>query len=215
VRFRGVHVFAASQLLDGAAIAANLEEGWRIARRAARLHGAPLECVNLGGGFGVAYHEGQREPNLKLVRRALFRIAGEARRDPAFRRTRFFLESGRFLASACGEYVARVVERKRSRGHVFLVLDGGMNHHLAASGNLGAVLRRDYPVRVIGRGGPREPVTVTGPLCTPLDILAAEARLPRSTCAGDLVAIGHSGAYALTASPVGFLSRPLPRQTLR
>ncbi len=114
-----------------------------------------------------------------------------------------------------GLYVCRVIDRKVSRGEVFLITDGGLHHHLAASGNFGQVIRKNYPVVIGNRvhGERREIVSVVGPLCTPLDVLAARMELSQAR-EGDLVAVFQSGAYGLTASPLGFLSHPAPLEVL-
>ena len=118
------------------------------------------------------------------------------------------LELGRYLVAEAGVYVCRVVDKKVSRGHTFLVCDGGMHHHLAASGNFGQVVRKNYPVTIGNRqGAPTERVSVVGPLCTPLDILADRMELPQADI-GDLVVVMQSGAYGASASPQGFLGHP-------
>jgi diaminopimelate decarboxylase len=95
-----------------------------------------------------------------------------------------------------------------SHGRTFLITDGGMQHQLAASGNFGQVIRRNYPIAVAKAFGrePEEAVTIVGCLCTPLDILADDVMLPRADV-GDLVAVFLAGAYGLTASPQAFLSQ--------
>jgi diaminopimelate decarboxylase len=125
------------------------------------------------------------------------------------------VELGRFIVGECGFYVTRVVDRKESRGKTFLVVDGGMHHQLAASGNFGQVIRRNYPVAIGGRTGDHdtETVSVVGCLCTPLDLLADDAALPRADV-GDLVVVFQAGAYGLTASPSAFLSHPAPVEML-
>jgi diaminopimelate decarboxylase len=112
-------------------------------------------------------------------------------------------------------YVTRVVDRKVSRGQVFLITDGGLHHHLAASGNFGQVIRRNYPVAIANRMNEQseEKVSIVGCLCTPLDLLADRIDLPRAEV-GDLVAVFQSGAYGLTASPVNFLSHPAAPEVL-
>jgi diaminopimelate decarboxylase len=129
--------------------------------------------------------------------------------------TGFALELGRWLVAESGVYLARVVDRKESRGETFLVLDGGLHHQLAATGNLGQVVRRNYPVSIAHRMGaePEETVSIVGPLCTPLDRLADRAPLPRAEV-GDLVAVFLAGAYGLTASPTAFLGHPVPAEVL-
>jgi diaminopimelate decarboxylase len=125
------------------------------------------------------------------------------------------VELGRYLMGEAGIYICRVLDRKVSRGHVFLVTDGGLHHHLAASGNFGQVIRKNYPV-VVGnrvRGVEREIVSVVGPLCTPLDLLADGMEMARADV-GDLIVVFQSGAYGLTASPTAFLSHPPPAEVL-
>jgi len=125
------------------------------------------------------------------------------------------VELGRYLVGEAGIYVCRVVDRKLSRGAVFLITDGGLHHHLAASGNFGQVIRRNYPVTVGTKAGvpEREVASVVGCLCTPLDLLADKVELPPAGV-GDLVVIFQSGAYGLTASPTAFLSHPAPVEVL-
>lgn len=126
---------------------------------------------------------------------------------------RVVLEPGRYLAGPAGVYVARVLAVKHSRGQRFVITDGGMHHHLAASGNLGQIVKRDFPVVAVSDLDGATPCTVSGPLCTPLDVLARAAPLPE-LAEGDLVAVLQSGAYGLTASPTGFLSHPMPAEVL-
>jgi diaminopimelate decarboxylase len=142
----------------------------------------------------------------------------EVGRDPLLKNARFLVEPGRFLVGEAGIYIARVVDVKVSREKKFLILDGGMHHHLAASGNLGQTIKRNYPVAILNRLGNGhdhagqalgEKVEVVGPLCTPLDVLARDVELPHAEV-GDLVGVFQSGAYARAASPLGFLSHPAP-----
>jgi len=149
------------------------------------------------------------------VRIGAAELFGSLADDPLFVGTRFIVEPGRFLAGPAGVYVSRVVSVKHSRGTRFIVLDGGMNHHLAASGNLGQVIKKDYPILNVSKPDDAscEPAVVVGPLCTPLDTLGRRVSLP-ITEPGDLIAIMQSGAYGLSASPVGFLSHRLPAEVL-
>jgi diaminopimelate decarboxylase len=129
--------------------------------------------------------------------------------------TRLVIELGRYLVAEAGIYVCRVVERKESHGQIYLVCDGGLHHHLAASGNFGQVIRKNYPVAIGNRivGDARETVSVVGPLCTPLDVLADRMELAKADT-GDLVVVFQSGAYGLTASPASFLSHPSALEVL-
>lgn len=208
--WRGVHVFAGSQSLDGAAIAEALTGALALAERLAEESGAGMPLVNLGGGFGIPYFAGETPIDVM----AIGQIVGAAiDRSPLG--ARYAVELGRWLVGESGVYLTRVIDRKHSRGETFLVTDGGMNHQLAASGNLGTVVKRNYPVAIATAApdAPTETVSVVGPLCTPLDRLADRVTLPVAR-AGDLVAVFMAGAYGLSASPTGFLGHPAPRELL-
>jgi len=215
VRFQGVHMFAGTQVLDAGVLVHQWRHTIAAARRASTLAGAPLATVDLGGGLGIPYFETERALDLDAMRALSATLFEEVKRDAQFTGTRFILEPGRFLVGPMGVYVCRVLAVKASRGSTFVVVDGGMNHHLAASGNLGQVIKRDYPIVNASRvtAEPTSEAVVVGPLCTPLDTLGRQARLP-ATKPGDLIAILQSGAYALSASPVGFLSHPMPAEVL-
>jgi len=205
--FLGFHIFAGSQNLDAEAIAETQQRGVQLALRLAAQAPAPLRLLNIGGGFGVPYFPGEQPLALaRLAERMEMLQRGLEKDSPA---TRLVVELGRYLVAEAGIYVCRVVERKLSHGHVFLVTDGGLHHHLAASGNFGQVIRKNFPVAAAARihGGPRETVSVAGPLCTPLDLLADELEMGHAD-AGDLIVVFQSGAYGLTASPVAFLGHP-------
>ena len=123
-------------------------------------------------------------------------------------------ELGRYLVADAGVYVTRVVDVKDTRGTTFVVTDGGMNHHLTATGNMGQVFRKPFPLANLSRlGGPDASVTVAGPLCTPLDVFGTKIELgePR---VGDLVGVFYSGAYGYSASNLGFLSHATPAEVL-
>jgi diaminopimelate decarboxylase len=169
--------------------------------------------LNLGAGFGIPYFPGESPLELEPIGASLAALLPRVR--AAFGQVRVSLEAGRYLVGEAGVYVARVVERKVSRGQVFLVTDGGLHHHLAASGNFGQVIRKNYPAAIGNRIAqlPAETVSVVGPLCTPLDVLADRMDLPAAQ-AGDLVVVFQSGAYGLTASPTAFLGHPAPAEVL-
>ncbi|MBS0293400.1 MAG: pyridoxal-dependent decarboxylase, exosortase A system-associated [Proteobacteria bacterium] len=205
--FEGFHVYPGSQNLRGQVLAESLQRSMDLVLRLAQDAPAPLRYVNLGGGWGIPYVVGEKRLDLSPVADALARAHAAVARDwPA---ARLALELGRYLVGEAGIYVARVLDRKVSRGQVFLVTDGGMHQHLAASGNFGQVIRRNYPV-VIGnrlQSAERESVTVVGPLCTPLDVLAERMDLAVAR-PGDLVVVLQSGAYGASASPQAFLGHP-------
>ena len=209
----GLHLFAGTQGLRADTLLGQWAYGLRLAARIAREIGRPLETIDLGGGLGIPYFSGDATLDLDAVRAGLPPLIETVRNDPLLAGARIVLEPGRYLAGPAGVYVARVLAVKASRGQFFVVTDGGMHHHLAASGNLGQIVKRDFPVVAVMAGEGASPCAVVGPLCTPLDMLARAAPLP-PLAEGDLVAVLQSGAYGLTASPTGFLSHPTPAELL-
>ena len=202
--WRGLHIYAGSQTLDAAAIAETQAATIALAARLAEDSGAALPACNLGGGFGIPYFPGDRPLDLDTVGKAL--EAQFAALPAVLGETAFCIELGRYLVGEAGVYLTRIVDRKDSHGEVFLVTDGGLHHQLAASGNFGTVVRRNYPSAIATRFGAavEEEASVVGCLCTPLDRLADKAGFPRAG-EGDLVAVFCAGAYGASASPVHFL----------
>lgn len=208
----GFHVFAGSQNLDAAAIAEAQAATVDLVAGLAAAAPAPVRLVNLGGGFGVPYFPADRPLDLTAVGRAL--ASTLAARPASLAGAEFAIELGRYLVAEAGVYLTRVVDRKHSRGTLFLVTDGGLHHQLAASGNLGSAVRRNYPLVNASRGsGPVEVANVVGCLCTPLDRLGEAVPLPK-TAVGDLIAVFMAGAYGRTASPEAFLGHPPPGEYL-
>ena len=211
--WRGLHIYPGSQCLDWAAIVEAQSLSVALAAEIADAAGAEPPEVNLGGGFGIPYFAGEAPLDLYSMGQAMGEMLADV--PGPLCASRFTLELGRWLVGEAGVYLARVIDRKESRGEAFLVTDGGLQHMLAASGNFGQLLRRNYPVAVATRyGAPaEEAVTVVGNLCTPLDLLADQVELP---CAdpGDLIAIFCAGAYGLTASPQAFLSQTAAKEVM-
>ena len=211
--FEGLHIFGGAQNLRAEAIAEAQQKTIELALRLAEHAPAPIRILNIGGGFGIPYFPGDEPLNLATIGANLARILDGL--DSRLAQAEVVIELGRFLVGEAGIYVSRVIDRKLSRGHVFLVTDGGLHHHLAASGNFGQVVRKNYPV-VVGnrvRGTERETVSVVGPLCTPLDLLAENMEMAKADV-GDFIVVFQSGAYGLTASPTAFLSHPVALEIL-
>jgi diaminopimelate decarboxylase len=211
--WRGWHIFAGSQSLDTAAIIETQAATLALAARLSEEAGAAPPLVNLGGGFGVPYFAGDTPVDVTAIGAALTAALSEL--SDLLRGSRFAIELGRWLVAHAGVYLTRVIDRKESRGETFLVVDGGLHHQLAASGNFGTVVRRNYPVAVAHRMGAtaEETVSVVGCLCTPLDRLADRVALPRAEV-GDVIAIFLAGAYGATASPTAFLGHPAAGEVL-
>ena len=212
VHLSGLHIFAGSQNLRAESIIEAQLKTYELGLSLLRGWARPVDWLNLGGGFGVPYFPGEAELDLGPI---AANLSGLCERASADLGAPLVIELGRYLVAHAGVYVCRVVDRKESCGQVFLVTDGGLHHHLSASGNFGQVLRKNYPVAVANRlDEPADEVqSVVGPLCTPLDILADRMKLAHAV-PGDLIAVFQSGAYGLTASPTAFLSHPAPAEVL-
>jgi diaminopimelate decarboxylase len=204
--FEGFHLFAGSQNLRAESICEAQQKSYELALRLAQHAPSPVKFLNLGGGFGIPYFPGEQRLDLAPIGANLAALAGRAAAD--LPQAGIVIELGRYLVGEAGVYVTRVVDRKVSRGQVYLVCDGGLNHQLAASGNFGQVVRKNYPVGVFPVRGPdRESTMVVGPLCTPLDLLADRMDLPTAQV-GDLAVVFQSGAYGASSSPQAFLGHP-------
>lgn len=204
--WRGFHIFAGSQALDPAALIEAQGATLDLAAALADEVGRAPPLVNIGGGFGIPYFHGEAELDIAAVGQALSHRLSNPPQILA--KTRFAIELGRWLVGEAGVYLTRILDRKQSHGKTFLITDGGMHHQLAASGNFGQVVRRNYPVAIASRmaEAPVEEVSIVGCLCTPLDRLADDVMMPRAEV-GDLVAVFMAGAYGLSASPQSFLAQ--------
>jgi diaminopimelate decarboxylase len=211
--WRGFHIFAGSQALDADAIIEAQRQTLALAARLSGEAGVVCPHLNLGGGFGIPYFPGDAPVNIARIGEALGEALATLPGELAD--TRFCVELGRWLVGEAGVYLTRIVERKVSHGEIFLITDGGLHHQLAAAGQFGTVVRRNYPVAIATRfGAPQQEVaTVVGCLCTPLDRLAEKGAFPEA-CAGDLVAIFCAGAYGASASPAAFLGQGPARESL-
>jgi diaminopimelate decarboxylase len=210
----GFHVFAGSQNLRAEILAGAQRKTVDLVLRLAGAAPSPICYVNLGGGFGIPYFEKDEPLRLTMIGANLAELL-DTRIRVQLPDARVVVELGRYIVGECGVYVTRIIDRKESRGRTFLVVDGGLHHQLAASGNFGQVIRRNYPMAIGNRIDEEaaETATVVGKLCTPLDILGDRIALPPADV-GDLVVVFQAGAYGLTASPTAFLSHPEPAELL-
>ncbi|AWI79774.1 pyridoxal-dependent decarboxylase, exosortase A system-associated [Parazoarcus communis] len=211
--FEGFHLFAGSQNLKPESIVEAQQKSFALACKLAEHAPSPVKFLNLGGGFGIPYFPGEQILDLAPIGANLADIVDQA--HTALPQAEIVIELGRYLVGEAGLYVSRVIDKKVSRGQTYLVTDGGLHHHLSASGNFGQVIRKNYPAAVGNRmeAADTENVSVVGPLCTPLDLLADKMTLPAAE-PGDLVVIYQSGAYGASASPQGFLGHPAVMEVL-
>ena len=214
LEFLGFHVFAGSQNLHADILCEALAKNVALLLKLAGECPWPVRYINLGGGFGIPYFDKDRPLDLSPIGKSLGDLMEHEIR-PNLPDARVVIELGRYLVGESGVYVTRVVDRKVSRGRVYVVVDGGLHHQLAASGNFGQVIRRNYPIVVANRMQETETenISVVGCLCTPLDMLGDNIVLPRAEV-GDLMAVFQAGAYGLTASPTAFLGHPIPLEVL-
>lgn len=204
--WRGFHIFAGSQALKADAIIETQHQTLKLAANLATEIGTSPEHVNLGGGFGIPYFPGDEPLEIDLIGDALKKEF--AALPEILKNTQFAIELGRYLVGESGVYLTQVVDRKVSQGEIFLVTDGGLHHQLAASGNFGTVVRRNYPAAIASKYAlpSQETVSIVGCLCTPLDRLNDNVEMPKADV-GDIVAIFCAGAYGASASPANFLGQ--------
>jgi diaminopimelate decarboxylase len=211
--FMGFHIFSGSQNLREHAIIEAQTKTFELAFRLAQFAPSPVRWLNIGGGLGVPYFPGEQRLDLAAIGANLSPLIASAKENlPG---AEIVMELGRYLTAEAGIYVCEVIDNKVSRGQVFLITNGGLHHHLAASGNFGQIIRKNYPLCLGNRvsADELEVVNVVGPLCTPLDVLGNKVILPRAG-PGDLIVVFQSGAYGFSASPKDFLSHPHPTEIL-
>ena len=206
--FIGLHIFSGSQNLKPEALIEAQTKTFALAADLAEQSGTEFSKLNIGGGFGIPYFPGEKPLPLEPIGENLHLLLDQY--ADRFGNTTIITELGRFIVGESGVYISKVIDKKVSRGSTFLIINGGLHHHLAASGNFGQVIRKNYPVTVANKIGlETERASAVGPLCTPLDVLAQDMVLPKAEI-GDYVAVFNSGAYGYTSSPLNFLSHPHP-----
>ncbi|MDX3772866.1 pyridoxal-dependent decarboxylase, exosortase A system-associated [Chromatiaceae bacterium AAb-1] len=207
LKLRGFHIFCGSQNLKAEALIEAHQQTFALAARLVAACPYQPELINLGGGFGIPYFPGERRLDLQPVGQNLQQLLQQY--EEQLQNIELVIELGRFLVAEAGLYVCRVLDKKQSRGTTYLLCNGGLHHHLSNSGNFGQVIRKNYPVAIANRMSQpdTELVTIAGPLCTPLDVVADRMVLPVAEV-GDWVVVYQSGAYGATASPQAFLGHP-------
>ena len=215
IQLSGLHLFVGTQILDHQILLTQYKKLAELAERLYRATGTPVKTLDFGGGWGIPYFSRDSTLDLQQLQPGIQTLVEANLSSEATKSARCILEPGRFLVGESGVYVCRVNDIKTSRGVTYLVTDGGMHHHLAASGNLGQTIKRNFPVAFVNRLDQPNAITanIVGPLCTPLDMLARNLDIPEPMV-GDLVGVFQSGAYARSASPLSFLSHRRPAEVL-
>lgn len=209
----GLHIYSGTQCLKPQAICENYRIFMSIFRDICGRHDIIPQKLVFGSGLGVPYHPEDKPLDLQEMAEGIGPDLDAFRAEPRFSGTRLVLELGRYLVGEAGYFLTSVIGTKLSRGRNIAICDGGMNNHLPASGHFGMVIHRNYRMHRIGGGEATERYNIVGPLCTSIDRLAGDVAMPVLS-EGDVVAIHVSGAYGLTASPLHFISHPLPREVL-
>ncbi|MGG0646514.1 decarboxylase [Bacillus mycoides] len=173
-----------------------------------------LNFIDFGGGFAAPFGKIGVLPDYTKLKGKFEEIL-----DIEFRHAKkptIAFESGRYLTATCGKLMGTVQSMKKSKGKTYCIVDFGINHIGGMSG-----LRRiptielqiskaDSLMQEVAR---IDNVNIVGPLCTPLDYLAKNVSVSNIK-ANDIVYVSNVGAYGLTASLLGFLSRELPKELI-
>lgn len=210
----GVHVYSGTQILDASSLLLQWNYAIEISSKIARENEIALKSIDLGGGLGIPYYAGQNSLSLDVLTEGVEKLKFKVEQDEWLESVSIIVEPGRYLVGDAGIYLCRVNNVKKSRDQRFVVTDGGLHHNLAATGNLGQIVKRDYPIFVLNKTSRDiSSAKVVGPLCTPLDCIGAQTELPEVEV-GDVVCVMQSGAYGLTASPNRFLGHDTPVELL-
>lgn len=206
---KGIHIYMGTSILEVTEICRNTEYAIRLGVNLAKKFKFRLGYLNVGGGFGVPYFKNEGILDLKKLTSEMKKLKEKYHAD--LRGVNIFFESGRFILAECGVFLTKVLYRKVSKGRKYLVCDGGANFH-SASAFLGRFVRNNFPMHVLGKKEINSNFYVTGPLCTPTDLIGQNVQLSQNVDEDDIIVIENSGAYGLTYSPYGFLSHDLPKE---
>ena len=215
IHIRGIHIYNGTRILDAKVIAENTQNVLQLSDRISQEWGLDFSMVDMGGGFGVPYFDNESELDMDSLAILMQPIMSHFHQQHP--NTRIILESGRYLVAKSGMLVSQILDIKTSKGENFLVTNGGTNCHMAAVG-VGGLIKRNFPISLLSKkisGNTEEPIkyNITGPLCTPGDLIGKHVALPKANI-GDFVMVHHSGAYGPTASPTLFLSHGFPNEVL-
>jgi diaminopimelate decarboxylase len=214
LRIRGCHIYSGTQCLDTHALVEHFEICCELFRQCATRYALTPHVLVFGSGFGIPYYPEQKVFDVDYLAARVQPMLDDLLRDDRVRHAVCMLETGRYLVGEAGIFVTRVIRIKVSRGTRIAICDGGMHHHLAACGHLGAVFHRNYRIFKVNANvdtGDTATYDLVGPLCTTIDTLGHAVQLPPLD-EGDLIGIHCSGAYGLTASPMHFISHPPPKE---
>ncbi|OGO92642.1 MAG: hypothetical protein A3F10_00325 [Coxiella sp. RIFCSPHIGHO2_12_FULL_42_15] len=214
IQLVGIHVYHGTRILNASTISENTEYILSLADRIQEEWGLIFEMIDIGGGFGVPYFENEESLDLPILKSSFFIMIEKYLKK--YLNARIILESGRYLVAESGFLISKIIDIKKSKGELFVITDGGTHCHMPAVG-IGGIVRKNFPIEIISNStklnNTHEIYNITGPLCTPGDLLAKQICLPKLEI-NDLIVVKNSGAYGPTASPVMFLSHGFPAEVL-
>ncbi|ROL70534.1 phosphopantetheine-binding protein [Pseudomonas vranovensis] len=212
LKIKGIHVYNGTKILDAQSVYDNAKYILGLFRSLTRRYNLDMSMVDVGGGLGIKYYENENELDTRQLKQLLVPLFEAFNQQ--FPQTRIIVESGRFIAGKCGALLVTVDNIKENHGKTFAVTDGGTNCHGAAAGS-GQVLKRNFRiVHATGStGAPLREYHISGPLCSPDDLLARDLQI-ETLHEGDILAVTASGAYGPSASPTLFHSHGHPAEVI-
>ena len=207
IKLVGIQVYMGTQILDAEDIIANTEYIIQLGIGLSQKYNFDLKYLNLGGGFGVPYFNNDEPLQMDKLKDGMIRI--KEKYKTKLDNAEIVFESGRFILADAGKFITKVLYKKESKGKKYIVCDGGSNFH-AASAFLGRIIRNNYPMYSIPDSEDKEEITVTGPLCTPTDVIGQSVEINKYIEEGDFIVIDKAGAYGITYSPYAFLGHRRP-----
>jgi len=203
IRLVGIHSHLGSQIFDASPYAASLSIALEVYAEA-RAAGAPVTDLVLGGGFGVDSVPGGETFDVAAALAELAAEAAAASRRLALPPPRLGIEPGRAIVAGAGTSLYRVLTVKHQGRRRFAIVDGGI-----ADNPRPALYGAYHHPTLANRSGTeaREATTVCGRSCE--NDRLVEAALPADLRAGDLLALGTTGAYTYAmASNYNRFTRP-------
>ncbi len=204
--FKGIHVYNASGILDYRLLLKNVEHVFELVTSLEKTLEIDIPVIDFGGGLGVDYSDRDQHVDVPSFYRGFDALMHEY----GFQNRHFILEIARYLMASSGSYITKVLDKKMSRGTLFLITDGGIHHFMRK-----ALFDSNHSAEVLQStiSYQKETVHVTGCLCTSIDRLLTEVALPKASI-GDYIRIKKAGCYSLSAAINHFLSHEMPAEIL-
>lgn len=184
----GIHMMTGSNNLEPYFFAEIVDKLLLIARDVFKDLDIIPEYVDIGGGFGVPYYDGEDELDIEKTASLVSEVFSDRCKSYGFGQPKLILEPGRYLAANAGYLVTTVTAVKESYKK-FVGLDAGMNFLIRP-----ALYGAFHRMKVYGKHEEEEAVNICGQICENSDIFAKNVKMPKME-EGDIVTILDSGAY--------------------